>query len=97
MINSVNDGKASINKDDLEKLQKFYKAFVFEILGLQAEETTAGSHNELLEGVMQTVLSLRAQAKQNKDWATADLIRNELNKLNIKVTDTKDGAVWEVD
>jgi cysteinyl-tRNA synthetase len=97
MINSVNDGKASIDKDDLEKLQKFYKAFVFEILGLQAEEITAGSHNELLDGVMQTVLSLRAQAKQNKDWATADLIRNELNKLNIKVTDTKDGAVWEVD
>lgn len=97
MINSINDGKAQINQEDLEKLQKFYNEFIFDILGLQSEETKNDGGNELLEGVMQTVLSLRAQAKKNKDWDTADLIRNELNKLNIKVTDTKDGAVWEVE
>ena len=97
MINSINDGKAEINQEDLEKLQKFYQDFVFDILGLQAEETKNEGQNELLDGVMQTILSLRAQAKQNKDWGTADLIRDELKKLNIKVTDTKDGAVWEVE
>ncbi len=97
MINSINDGNASINQEDLEKLQKFYKEFVFEVLGLQEELIKEEGHNELLEGVMQTVLSLRAQAKKNKDWSTADLIRNELNKLHIKVTDTKEGAVWEVE
>lgn len=97
MINSINDGNAQIDQDDLEKLQKFYQEFVFGILGLEAEESKNEGQNDLLEGVMQTVLSLRAQAKQNKDWGTADLIRDELNKLNIKVTDTKDGAVWEVE
>jgi len=97
MINSINDGKAQINQEDLEKLQNFFKEFVFDILGLQSEESKNEGKNELLEGVMQTILSLRAQAKQNKDWGTADLIRNELNKLKIKVTDTKDGAVWEVE
>lgn len=97
MINSINDGKAQITQDDLEKLQKLYNDFVFDILGLQSEEAKNDGGNELLEGVMHTVLSLRAQAKQNKDWPTADLIRNELTKLNIKITDTKDGAVWEVE
>lgn len=97
MINSINDGKAQINQEDLRKLQKLYNEFIFEILGLESEETKSEGGNELLEGVMQTVLSLRAQAKQKKDWGTADLIRDELNKLNIKVTDTKDGAVWEVE
>jgi cysteinyl-tRNA synthetase len=97
MINSINDGKAQINGEDLEKLQKLYNEFIFDILGLQSEEVKNEGGNELLDGVMQTVLSLRAQAKKNKDWGTADLIRDELNKLNIKVTDTKDGAVWEVE
>jgi len=97
MINSINDGKSQISQEDLGKLQKFYQEFVFDILGLEAEESKNDGQNELLEGVMQTILSLRAQAKQNKDWGTADLIRDELNKLNIKVTDTKDGAVWVVE
>jgi len=96
VINSVNDGKEKINAEDLKKLQKHFDAFVFDILGLQAEETAASQNNEILDGVMKTLLELRQQAKQNKDWATADLIRNQLSALHIKVTDTKDGAVWEM-
>jgi len=96
MINSINDGKEHINGEDLEKLQKHFDAFVTDILGLQAEETAGAQNNEILDGVMQTLLELRQQAKQNKDWGTADLIRNQLAALNIKVTDTKDGTVWEM-
>ncbi|NPD46954.1 MULTISPECIES: cysteine--tRNA ligase [unclassified Lentimicrobium] len=97
LINSCNDGKETISASDLEKLQKEMNSFVFSILGLKAEEKAEGGDNEVLEGVMQTVLSLRQQAKQNKDWGTADLIRDELAKVNIKVTDTKEGAVWNVE
>jgi len=97
LINSCNDGKETISSKDLEKLQKDMNMFVFEVLGLKAEDKAEGGDNEVLEGVMQTVLSLRQQAKQNKDWGTADFIRDELAKVNIKVTDTKDGAVWNVE
>lgn len=96
-INSCNDAKETISATDLEKLQREMKRLVFEVLGLKAEAIVESGDNEVLEGVMQTVLSLRQQAKQNKDWATADLIRDELAKVNIKVTDTKEGPVWNVD
>ena len=43
---------------------------------------------------MKTILSIRQQAKQNKDYATADRIRDELAKLNIQIKDTKEGATW---
>ena len=95
LINSVNDGKESLNAEDLEKLKKQFHAFVFDILGLKAESKSTEQGNEVLDGVMGTILELRQQAKQNKDWGTADLIRDQLKELNIKVTDTKDGAVWE--
>ena len=36
------------------------------------------------------------QAKQNKDWATSDRIRNELSALGFVVKDTKDGAEWSL-
>ena len=95
LINSMNDGKESLNAEDLAKLQEKFQAFVFYILGLQAEAISASQNDDVLNGVMQTLLELRQQAKENKDWGTADLIRNQLAELNIKVTDTKEGAVWD--
>ena len=97
LINSINDGKSTLNKVDLEKLQKEFSSFVFDILGLKTETQAQSQGNEVLDGVMKTLLELRKQAKDNKDWTTADLIRNQLAELKIKVTDTKDGAIWEAE
>ena len=43
---------------------------------------------------MNLVLDLRQNAKTNKDWATADKIRDSLKSINIEVKDTKEGVVW---
>lgn len=96
LINSINDGKESINAEDLETLQKHFQTFIFDVLGLKNEEQNTGN-DELLDGVMATLIELRLQAKNNKDWASADLIRNELSKLNIVLKDTKEGTDWEVE
>ena len=96
LINSVNDGNESLNINDLTKLQAAFSNFVFTVLGLKNEEQGDGN-NELLDGVMSTLIELRNQAKLNKDWATADLIRNELSKLNVVLKDTKEGTDWEVE
>jgi cysteinyl-tRNA synthetase len=44
------------------------------------------------EAVLTALLTARAQAKQNKDWATADAVRNALTPLGIVIADGKDGA-----
>ncbi len=95
MINSIKDGKAQITAEDLELLKKTYNDFVFDILGLKAEEKASGAGDELTEGLMQLILDIRRQAKANKDWGTADTIRDNLNRLSIEVKDTKDGAEWK--
>jgi len=96
IINSTNNGLESLNASDLKNLQIKFNHFVFDILGLKNEEHTK-ENDDLLNGVMKTLIELRQQAKLNKDWASADLIRNELSKLNIVLKDTKDGADWEVE
>lgn len=95
IINSVKDKKETISAEDLEILKKLFNDFVFDILGLKNEET-AGQQNELIDGLLSTILSIRQEAKANKDYATADIIRNELNKFNIQIKDTKEGASWEI-
>lgn len=96
IINSVNDGKELISAEDLEMLRSTYNDFVFNILGLQSELDAAGDDG-VVEGLMQLIIDMRLQARQNKDWATSDAIRDKLLELNIRIKDGKDGSSWSME
>jgi len=94
IINSVKGGKESLNATDLDKIKSIFNTFVTEILGFISAKESSG--NDLTNEVMELVLKLRANAKTNKDFDSADLIREELNKLNIQVNDSRDGSSWKL-
>ncbi|MDP4292700.1 MAG: cysteine--tRNA ligase, partial [Bacteroidota bacterium] len=96
LINLVNDGKETISAEDLALLQQTFDTFVFDVLGLKDEVTSEGQ-GDTVNGLMGLILNIRQNARASKDWATSDLIRDELKKLSIQVKDTKDGAVWSVE
>ena len=76
----------------LSSLKKDFDHFIFDILGLR-EETT-GEVDHTVEGLMQLVLDVRAQARSRKDWATSDKIRDVLAEVGIQVKDGKEGVTW---
>ena len=94
LINQVNDGKETLTDKDIKFVKNIYEVFVHELLGLQNE--MGENNDQLVDQLMDTILVIRKNAKVNKDWATADQIRDELGKMNIKVKDTKDGAEWSI-
>lgn len=96
MINSIADGKATISANDLETLSTLYSTFVFDLFGLKRPEQQGGANTEAYEHAIDLLLQLRQEAKANKNWATADKIRDELAKLGFVVKDTKDGFSWEL-
>ena len=93
-INLVNDGTATISSGDLEMLKRVFNTMILDVLGFRVEEE---SNDEIGEELMELILELRAKAKANKDYSTADLIRDELAQIGISVKDTKDGASWGFD
>jgi len=97
MINSVNDKKDTISKEDLEKVKSIFQTFVVEIFGLQPDSPAQSSGNEnIVKDLMGIILDIRKQAKNKKDYATSDHIRNALQSVNIVVKDSKEGASWEL-
>lgn len=94
-INSIDTGSETIDETNLNILKEVYSNFLFNILGI-TNETKNDSNNDILKDVVDMVLNIRMQAKANKDWATSDLIRNELTKIGITVKDKKDGFEWEI-
>jgi cysteinyl-tRNA synthetase len=51
-----------------------------------------GLSKEQVEGL----IADRITARDNKDWARADAIRDELDALNVAVMDRADGCDWRV-
>jgi len=96
IVNLANDGKESLTKEELETLVRLYHDFVFDILGLQPEEAKGGQ-DELVDKLMDTILSIRQNARTNKDFSTSDMIRDELAEVKITIKDTKDGAEWSLE
>jgi cysteinyl-tRNA synthetase len=45
---------------------------------------------------MNVIIELRRNAKLNKDYATADAIREMLSQIGVTLKDTKEGVEWSV-
>lgn len=90
LINRIYEGKVGINPADLEQLTSLVRTFVFDVLGLKEPS----EEEDGFEGLMNAVIALRDDAKRNKDYATSDRIREELNKLGIQLKDSKEGTLW---
>ncbi|MBQ3691249.1 MAG: cysteine--tRNA ligase [Bacteroidales bacterium] len=92
-INLMKDGKESLLEADLNELKKLYNDLCFEILGLRAEEEKS-DNSEIVGALVDMIQQLRQQAKQEKNYALSDKLRDELNRAGVKIKDTKTGYEW---
>ena len=95
LINLVADRKESITKEDKQALKENFAIIFNDILGMKNEQADNSMH--IVDSLMQIVLSLRKEARANKDWAKSDMIRDELAKAGIVIKDGKEGASWTME
>jgi len=93
-INQIKDDKASVTKNDLELITETLNAFVFDVLGLLQDKKEQSSNK--LDGVVELLIKLRKEARDNKDWALSDQIRDELATLGIQLKDGREGTTFSV-
>ncbi|WP_435746547.1 cysteine--tRNA ligase [Microbacterium sp. PMB16] len=59
--------------------------------------TDAGAEASALDALVQTMITQRAQARADKDWAAADRIRDAIAAAGITLEDTPAGTHWSID
>ncbi|MCD8208975.1 MAG: cysteine--tRNA ligase [Bacteroidales bacterium] len=95
MINTAKERKGMLSKEDMSVLLRLFDDIVYGVLGLSdGESGDGGKLAGTVSGLMEMVLAERKRAKEAKDWAKSDSIRDSLNTLGITVKDTKDGVEW---
>jgi len=95
-INSIKDGLIAmdaLSSSTMQLLQTSFKKYLEDIFGLK----NMRENDETLNNVMQLLIDIRKEAKNKKDFATSDKIRNQLNAAGILLKDQKDGSMkWEI-
>ena len=97
VINQVADGTQQLSEEDLKRLRETVSLYVFDILGLRDEKSASAAGNDKVVPLVELLLEMRQKAKAEKNWGFADLIRDRLTALGIRVKDRKDGVDWEIE
>ncbi|MBY0527878.1 MAG: cysteine--tRNA ligase [Gemmataceae bacterium] len=69
-----------------------------QILGLFHQPLAArtGGNDQLVSGLMQLLIDLRAEARKTKNFALGDQIRKRLGELNVTLEDRPGGTGWRI-
>lgn len=91
----VTTGKVAFDGMNFKVVESAYEDMA-EILGILQEEVSVGAEDDgLLNGLMDLIIELRQQARTNKDWTSADKIRDGLKELGISLEDSPTGVRWK--
>ena len=95
-VNALKEEKETITADDLQLLGTTMHDFLFDVLGLIDSAGLASDDTDKLSGAIDLLIQLRNEARANKDFATSDTIRDQLNEVGIMLKDGKDGTTYSL-
>ncbi len=100
--NAVREGNSALANGDMETAQRIAGTVraMTGVLGfdpqLWATDSDDGAALEALDVLVNAELERRAQAREEKNWAVADEVRDRLAAAGIDVVDTADGVSWKL-
>ncbi|MEO1449960.1 MAG: cysteine--tRNA ligase, partial [Bacteroidota bacterium] len=90
-------GPFAVEPATFEQFREDFFTVFGEWLGLEVDGEQENGADATLDGVMSLLIDLRAEARQTKNWAVADQIRDRLKTLEIKLEDSPKGTDWFYD
>ncbi|WP_194763716.1 cysteine--tRNA ligase [Microbacterium sp. UFMG61] len=100
---TVRDGNAALDAGDTDAAATALRAVAVmaTVLGIDPLAPTGASGGDAstsaLDALVQTMITQRAQARADKDWAAADRIRDAIAAAGITLEDTPAGTHWSID
>lgn len=98
-VNALLNSDQPVSRATLVAIDGLYTSLGGDVLGiLQSDGTRSGASQqagaELVDGLVRALIDMRQEARQDRDWARADAIRDQLSDLGIALEDSPDGTRW---
>jgi cysteinyl-tRNA synthetase len=97
-VNTLLNGDEPLTTGSLQTLDDVYRQLGGEVLGIIPNEAAdSGASAEREAGLLELLIEIRKTARENKDWATADVVRKQLKELGVVLEDRADGTIWKIE
>ena len=99
-VNTALNSEKGLSEKALKECRRIFESYGHDVLGIiQTEALEPGDKvtgKEMLGDVVSILLDLRKQARDKKDFALSDLIRDRLAESGVTLKDTRDGTEWSI-
>jgi cysteinyl-tRNA synthetase len=95
-VNTLLNSGGYVGGGTLIAIDETYRELGGEILGLIPGEVLQKESAGLEKALIQLLIELRTEARERRDWATADMIRDRMTTAGIALEDRPDGTTWHL-
>jgi cysteinyl-tRNA synthetase len=98
LVSHVNKSINSSNGVSQYTLANAYKVLVetCQVLGIYTmNEQETNNNDKYFDPLIELLIEIRQDARNQKDWDTSDKIRDRLKEINIEIQDTREGTSWK--
>lgn len=96
IFDMVKFANTKVSSDNSKKLIEAVLDKIVELQKVLGIENRKKTNDDIDEEAILALIEKRAEAKKNKDFATADAIRDELLAMGVAIKDTREGVKWEL-
>ncbi len=97
-VNTLLNSGEEIGRATLQAIDDLYRNLGGDVLGLVPDDAAGvGVDAGRQDGVIELLIELRAEARDSKEWARADRIRDRLAELGVILEDRPDGTIYKIE
>jgi len=100
-VNILLNSDLPVSRGTLETIDGLYQSLGGDVLGILLDDQVGPggalqADGDLLDGLVRMLIDIRQEARQARDWARSDAIRDRLSEMGITLEDGPDGTRWRL-
>jgi cysteinyl-tRNA synthetase len=95
-VNTLLNSGEAVSRATLEAIDGLYRQLGGDVLGIVPDDLAQQAGGDLVDGLLRLLIDLRQQARQARNWAQADVIRDRLTEMGISLEDGPEGTRWRL-
>ncbi len=96
-VNKLLNGPDQVSRATLEAIEQTYTDLGGKVLGIVPASEAASLDVQREDKLIELLIALRKQARDEKQYAKSDQIRDQLKAIGVSLEDRSDGTVYRID
>jgi cysteinyl-tRNA synthetase len=95
-VNTLLNSGESVSRGTLEAINDLYRSLGGEVLGIIPDDLAEQAGGDMAEDLIRLIVQLRQEAREERNFAKADALRDHLAEIGVVLEDGPEGTRWRI-